>query len=368
VESVVLPQPGRDLAVSLDRRIQYLAYRELKAAVEHHRAAGGSAVVLDVDTGEVLALVNEPDFNPNNRAHSKPPVFRNRAVTDLFEPGSTMKPFTVAAALEAGRFSPQSTIDTGGGSYTIGPKTIRDVHGYGSLTVAGVIEKSSNVGAAKIALALPKKTHGEMLRRIGFGEGSGVQLPGETGGTLRNPQNWLPIEQATISFGYGLSVTPLQLARAYAVLASFGVQRPVSVLKQESPETGTRVLSEKTARAVAAMLELAVGKDGTGALAAVADYRVAGKTGTVKKLTAHGYSDDKYVAWFAGFAPASNPKLVMVVAIDEPRAGGYYGGQVAAPVFGKVMTGALRLLDVAPDAPRHVPGKSLLLVKTEVAP
>jgi cell division protein FtsI (penicillin-binding protein 3) len=352
VENLALAQPGRDLVVSLDRRLQYLAYRELKAAVEKHRARAGTAVVLDARTFEVLALVNEPDFNPNNRNGLRSQVFRNRAVTDLFEPGSTIKPFTVAAALDSGRFSSRTVIETGPGTMLVGNRPIRDVHNYGTLTVAGVIEKSSNVGAAKIALALGKQPLWDMVRRAGFGDETGSHLPGEVAGLLHPPSTWVPIEQATFSFGYGLSVTPLQLARAYCVLANGGELRPVTLLKQDTPTEGMRVMSAQTARAIARMLEAAVGEDGTGTAAQVADYRVAGKTGTVRKLTADGYSDEHYVAWFAGFAPASDPRLVMVVMVDEPREGGYFGGQVAAPVFGRVMAGALRMLDVPADAPR----------------
>jgi cell division protein FtsI (penicillin-binding protein 3) len=363
MESVVLAEPGKDMTLSLDRRIQYLAYRELKHAIETNHARAGSAIVLDAHTGEVLALVNEPDFNPNNRANLKSQIFRNRAVTDLFEPGSTLKPFTVALALESGRYTPRTSIDTAPGTFTIGPNTIRDAHSYGALTVAGVIEKSSNVGAAKIAMTLNKKSMWEMLRQVGFGGATGVQLPGETVGLLNTPTKWVPIDQATLAFGYGISVTPLQLARAYNVLANGGTAYPLTILKKDRPESGTRVLTESTVRQVQAMLELAVGGQGTGAAAQVPDYRVAGKTGTVRKLTAHGYSEERYVAWFAGFAPASNPRLVMVVVVDEPRGASYFGGQVAAPVFSRVMTGALRLLDVPPDAPRGHSPKPLLWVK-----
>lgn len=363
VESLTLPTPGKDLVVSLDRRIQYLAYRELRAAVETHRARAGSAVVLDARSGEVLALVNEPDFNPNNRGSLRSQVFRNRAITDLYEPGSTLKPFTVAAALESGKFSPRSVIDTAPGLVRVGNKTIHDAHNYGALTVAGVIEKSSNVGATKIALALNKTALWEMLRRAGFGETTGVRLPGESAGLLNPPSSWVAVDQASIAYGYGISVTPLQVARAYAVLANEGAALPLTVLRREAPVTGTRVLSGATARELGAMLELAVDGRGTGRLARVADYRVAGKTGTARKLTEQGYSEERYLAWFAGFAPASHPRLVMVVLLDEPRAGGYFGGEVAAPVFAHVMAGALRLLDIPPDAPRAEP-RPILTVKT----
>lgn len=355
VESLRLPVAGKDLTISLDRRIQYLAYRELKAAVAANHARGGSAVVLDAYTGEVLALVNEPDFNPNNRTNLRSDTFRNRAVTDLYEPGSTLKPFTVAAALESGKFSADTIVDTNPGTFQLGGKTIRDVHNYGVLTVARVIEKSSNVGASKISLSLGREPLWNMLRRVGFSVPTGSRLPGEIAGILHPYSRWVPIEQATISYGYGISVTLLQLARAYAVLANGGELVPVTMLRQDAEPARTRVMPEAVARSVSRMLELAVGADGTGGAARVADYRIAGKTGTVHKLTPSGYSPDDYIAWFAGFAPAVHPRLVMVVAIDGPRGGRYFGGDVAAPVFGSVMSGALRLLDIAPDAPRLPP-------------
>ncbi len=363
-ESVVLPKPGKDLTLSLDRRIQYLAYRELKAAVSEHGARAGSAVVLDASTGEVLALVNEPDFNPNNRAGLHSGLFRNRAVTDLFEPGSTLKPFTIAAALESGKYSPGSVIDTTPGVLQVGDRTFRDVHNYGVLTVAGVIGKSSNVGISKIALTLNKKNMWDMLHQAGFGQPTGVQLPGEVPGLLNPYSKWVPVDQASISFGYGISVTPLQLARAYLAIANDGLALPVTLQHTETVAPGERIMSAKNARRLQSMLELAVSDAGTGRAARVADYRVAGKTGTVRKLTPSGYSDEKYVAWFAGFAPLESPRLVMVITVDEPaRGGAYYGGEVAAPVFGHVMAGALRLLDVPPDAPRKE--TRLITVKNE---
>ncbi len=352
VDSIRLPVAGRDLVTSLDRRVQYLAYRELKSAVQKSGARAGSAVVLDVQSGEVLALVNEPDFNPNNRTNLRSDTFRDRAVTDLYEPGSTLKPFTVAMALESGKYATDTLIDTTPGTFQVGGKTIRDTHNYGVLSVAHVIEKSSNVGASKIALSLPRERLWSMLRRVGFAESTGSRLPGEVSGLLNPPSTWVPIEQATISYGYGISVTLLQLARAYAVLANGGELPPINLLRQEHPPERTRVMTPGIAHKIRRMLELAVGTDGTGAAAQVPDYRVAGKTGTVHKLTPSGYSADEYVAWFAGFAPMDHPRLVMVVMIDRPRGDRYYGGQVAAPVFSQVMSGALRLLDVPPDAPR----------------
>lgn len=355
VERVSLPVPGRDLTISIDRRVQYLVYRELKAAVEQHRARAASAVMLDAQSGEVLALVNEPGFNPNSRSRRSSPAFRNRAVTDVFEPGSMLKPFTVAAALESGRFRPDTPIDTTPGLIQVGPHTIRDVRNHGLITVAKVIEKSSNVGASKIALALDKKSLWRMLSQVGFGTATGSRLPGEVGGVLTPPARWVPVEQATISFGYGVSVTALQLARAYGALANDGVVMDTTLLRRDEPLAGREVLSAATARQVRAMLELAVSGEGTGAAARVVHYRVAGKTGTAHKPVAGGYSENSYVASFAGFAPASNPRLVMVIVVDDPTNGGYFGGQVAAPVFSRVMAGALRLLNIPPDQPLKAP-------------
>jgi cell division protein FtsI (penicillin-binding protein 3) len=349
VESISLPLAGRDLNISIDRRIQYLAYRELKAAVAEHKAQAASAVVLDARSGEILAMVNEPGFNPNNRNNLRSQVFRNRAVTDVFEPGSTLKAFTVAAALESGKFSPGTPIDTAPGNIQVGRNTIRDTHNYGLLTVAGVIEKSSNVGATKIAFALNKNSLWRMFTKVGFGSVTKVGLPGESAGVVNPASGWSPIEQATASFGYGISVTALQLAHAYSGLANNGVVVPLTLLRRDQPVEGVRVMSGKTARQVGAMLEMAVGADGTGTAAQVYHYRVAGKTGTVRKLSGGNYSANNYLALFAGFAPASDPRLVMVIMVDDPTGSVYYGGQIAAPVFGKVMSGALRLLNITPD-------------------
>ncbi len=344
------PRPGRDLVLSIDRRIQYLAYRELKRAVRARRARGGSAVVLDVRSGEVLAMVNQPSCNPNDRRHLRRGALRNRAITDLFEPGSTMKPFTIAAALESGRYSPHTPIDTAPGFLRVGRATIRDDRNFGALDVTGVIRKSSNVGATKIALSLPPRRMWNLLTAVGFGRATDSGFPGEAAGILRPYDQWHRLDQATIAFGYGLSVTPLQLARAYATLAAGGLQRPVSLLRQDRPPAGERVIPAAVARAVDRMLEEVVTPAGTAPAAAVAGYRVAGKTGTVHKSIAGGYSEDHYVAVFAGFAPASRPVLVTVVMIDDPRRGSYYGGKVAAPVFSRIMAGALRVLNVEPDA------------------
>ena len=358
VERISAPRPGKNLVLSIDRRIQYLAYRELKAAVQRHRARGGSVVVLDAVTGEVLAMANQPSFNPNNRVRLKPAQTRNRALTDVFEPGSTMKPFTIAAALESGRYRPDTPVDTRPGLFRVGRNTVRDVHDYGLLDVTGVIRKSSNVGAAKIALSLPPERLWAQFDSLGFGRVTASGFPGEAAGLLAHYSRWHRIEQATMAFGYGLSVTPLQLARAYAAIAGDGRLPEVSLLRRDGRAEARTVFSAATARALRHMLEEATGPEGTGGRARVAGYRVAGKTGTVHKSTAGGYAEDRYYSVFAGLAPASRPRLVAVVVINEPRDGEYYGGKVAAPVFSRVMAGALRLLNVAPDGLRTA-GRSL---------
>ncbi|HTP94736.1 MAG TPA: penicillin-binding protein 2 [Burkholderiales bacterium] len=351
VESIRTPQEGRDLILSIDRRIQYLAYRELKAAVQLNRAKAGSIVVLDAKSGEVLALANLPTYNPNNRERIEPRTTRNRAVTDVFEPGSTLKPFTAAAALDAGTVTPDTPIQTAPGELTIGEATIHDAHRSGVLTVAQVIQKSSNVGAAKIALGLQPQTLWTMFHRVGFGAAPHSGFPGEVGGRLRPYRSWRPIEQATMSYGHGISVSLLQLARAYTVFATDGELKPVTLLKRDAPVAGVPIVSTATAQAVKRMLEMAVQPGGTAPRAQIAGYQVAGKTGTAHKLEGGGYAHDRYVSSFIGFAPASDPRLIVAVMIDEPGAGQYYGGTVAAPVFAQVMAGALRMLSVAPDAP-----------------
>ena len=349
VESISRPRPGKDLTLSIDRRIQYLAYRELKSVMQEHNALAASAVVLDVKTGEVIAMVNQPSFNPNNRQQLRSGDMRNRAVTDVFEPGSTMKPFIAAAALQSGRFHPETPISTSPGWFRVGVNTVRDVHDYGQLDVAGVIRKSSNVGISKIALTLPAEDIWTLLTDIGFGAQTYSGFPGEATGLLSYHGGWNEIETATLAYGYGVSVTALQLAQAYAVLATDGIKRSVTFLREGDVSEERRVMPASIARQVRAMLEEAAGPEGTAPQAAVAGYRVAGKTGTVKKSAPGGYSSNKYVAAFAGMAPASDPRLVMVVMVDEPRNGKYYGGQIAAPVFSKVMSGALRLMAVPPD-------------------
>lgn len=350
IESIRAPQQGRELALSIDQRIQYLAFRELKSAIALNEAKAGSLVVLDVTTGEVLALANWPTYNPNNRDTLKAGRSRNRAVVDLFEPGSTLKPFTVAAALESGLVGPGSMIDTGGGHYTIGKRTIHDAHPEGILTVAQVIQKSSNVGSAKMALAMAPQKLWRILSDVGFGAQTKVGFPGEATGRLRAYQTWKPIEQATMSYGHGISVSLLQLARAYSVFATNGELKPLTLVKRDQPVAGKAVISPRTAMAVRKMLEMVTQPGGTATRAQVAGFRVAGKTGTAHKLISATYASDRYISSFVGFAPASNPRLVIAVMLDEPSGKSYYGGEVAAPVFSTVMAGALRLLGIEPDA------------------
>jgi cell division protein FtsI (penicillin-binding protein 3) len=351
VESIRTPQDGQTVRLSIDARIQYLAYRELKAAVTAQRARAGGVVVLDVASGEVLAMANLPSYNPNNRGKLDAGRTRNRAVTDLFEPGSTLKPFTAAAALEAGIVSPESVIQTAPGELTIGNRTIHDVHPQGALTVSQVIQKSSNVGAAKMALGLRPETLWALFDRVGFGVPPRSGFPGEVSGKLRAAATWRPIEQATMSYGHGISVSLLQLARAYMVFATDGELKPVTLVRRDGPSESVQVISAATARQVRRMLEMAVSPGGTALKAQIAAYRVAGKTGTAHKIEGAGYAANKYVSAFIGFAPATAPRVIVAVMIDEPSAGQYYGGAVAAPVFAQIMSGALRLLSVSPDAP-----------------
>lgn len=350
-ESIQAPVEGRDLALSIDRKLQYLAFRELKAAMAQHQAKAGGVVVLDIKTGEVLALANLPAFNPNNRATLDVRKARNRAITDVFEPGSTLKPFTVAAALEAGVIKPNTVLQTAPGYLTVGDATIHDAHPETLLSVGQVIQKSSNVGAAKLALALPRESLWGMLSGVGFGAVPELGFPGAGSGFLRDYRHWRPIEQATLSYGHGISVSLLQLARAYTIFATDGELQPLTLLRRAGPVNGKRVISERTALAVRTMLELVVKPGGTAPRARVLGYRVAGKTGTAHKLDGRGYAGDRYVSSFVGMAPASDPRLLVAVMIDEPNAGEYYGGVVAAPVFSQVMSEALRMLSIPRDAP-----------------
>lgn len=366
IEGIQPARPGRALALSIDRRVQYLAYRELAAAARAHRAKGGWLVMLDVLTGEVMALAGWPAYNPNDRASLNSAHYRNRALTDAFEPGSTMKPFAVAAALESGRYQPETEIDTAPGYFKVGADTVRDDRNFGRIKVADVLPKSSNVGASRLVLSLAPERYWDLLSRFGFGQSSASGFPGEAAGELRPFTAWSRFEMATMSFGYSLSVTPLQLARAYAALAADGVLRPVSFLRAEQPVAGQRVIAAAVARQIRAMLGQVV-SEGSGRRAAIPGYRVMGKTGTARKAIPGGYAEDRYLSLFAGIAPASAPRFALLVLIDEPSAGDTAGGKVAAPVFAKVMAGALRLLNIPPDDPAAL-GRPLLAHTPASAP
>lgn len=351
VQSIRRPQDGRDVTLALDAKIQYLAYSALKAAVTENKAKAGAAVVLDAKTGEVLALVNNPTYNPNNRGKLSGEQLRNRVLTDTYEPGSTMKPFVAAMGLEASKYRFNTVIDTQGGRMTLDGATIGDSHHHGNLTVAEVIQKSSNVGVAKIALSFPPEHMWKLYDQLGFGQPLQLGFPGEVGGRLRPWKNWRPIEQATMAYGHGVSVTLMQMAHAYTSLARDGELIPLSLVKLDAPLVrGTQVFSPEVARQVRTMLEMAAGEGGTAPQARIPGYRVGGKTGTAYKLESGQYTK-KYVASFIGFAPASDPRLIVAVMVDEPTAGKHYGGDVAAPVFAQVMSGSLRALGVPPDAP-----------------
>jgi cell division protein FtsI (penicillin-binding protein 3) len=371
VESIRAPRPGRDLVTSIDLRIQYLAYRELKEAMQDYRARAGSVIVIDVDTGEVLAMVNQPSYNPNDREQFKPDLYRNRAATDIFEPGSSIKPFIVAAALASGQYRPDSVVDTSPGFFQVGNKVVEDETNLGVIDLATILAKSSNVGAAKIALSLKPEQIWSMLTSLGFGQVTGSEYPGESAGMLSNYSHWRPIGIATLSHGYGLSVTPLQLAHAYATIGAGGIKRPISFerlsgLPPGAAVPGEQVLDPKIAHELVQLMEQVVEKGGTAMRASLVGYRVSGKTGTAFKSIAGGYSTDRIMAVFAGLVPASHPKLATVVVIDEPsrdvRDGGTLaqGGTVAAPVFANVMSGALRLMDVPPDDLQNVPAAALV--------
>ncbi len=353
VEALRIPQPGQNLQLSIDRKLQYLTYRELKSKFTQHHARSASAVLMDVKTGEILAMANVPSFNPNNRSGYRRSAYRNRAVTDVFEPGSTVKPFTIAAALESRRCSPKTVIDTAPGEFEVAGHTIRDIKDFGKLSVSKVILKSSNVGATKIALNTPKEQLWSMFTSLGVGAPTESGFPGEAYGQIKYFKNWYEVEHATLAFGYGMSMTVLQLAHAYCVLASGGKEVTVSMLvvpKHSANKIQTRqILSNKTATQVISMLTAVVSNEGTGVRASIPGYSVAGKTGTVHKSSTEGYAEDKYISLFAGMAPASDPKLVLVVLVNEPRSGSYFGGEVAAPIFSTIMGGALRILNISPD-------------------
>jgi cell division protein FtsI (penicillin-binding protein 3) len=341
---------GEDLRLSIDLRVQYAAYRALKKAVKKHNAKSGSVVVLDVNSGEVLAMVNQPSFNPNDRSTLSQNSVRNRAITDLMEPGSTVKPFTVLAALESGQFSAQSRIDTNPGYLKVDYKTFVDPSNYGELNLAEVLTKSSQVGTTKVALALDPESTRDLFQRVGFGEVVGTGFPGETLGSLPAYRKWHPVTQATFAFGYGLSVSSLQLARAYAVLANDGLRKEISMVALNSEPEGLRVINAAATKEVRHMLRAASSHKGTGRRAMIDGYSVGGKTGTLHKVKVEGgYDDNRYMSVFAGLSPISSPRLATVVVIDEPRQGDYFGGLVAAPVFSEITGNALRLMQVTPD-------------------
>ncbi len=359
VESIASPIPGKNLELSIDQRIQYLAYRELRNAVIANKAKAGALVVLEAKTGEILAAVNQPSFNPNSKAELKEILYRNRAFTEVFEPGSTVKPFVVAAALDGKYIRPGDMFVTDG-VFAIGSNLVKDTHNYGTLDVEGVIKKSSNIGVAKMALKMPVDYFCGIYRNLGFGESPATGFPGESDGRMPSGKRMREFDRAILAYGYGLNMSAIQLARSYTALADDGVLHSVSLLKRDEDVDARRVFSVKTARKVRTMMESVITKEGTAYEARVEGYRVAGKTGTAKKAGAHGYSPNSYFALFAGLAPASDPRLIIVVMIDEPSAGQYYGGLVSAPVFAKVMAGSLRLLGVTPDQENTMP---ILLAK-----
>ena len=346
-------QPGRDLHLGLDLRIQYLAYRELTEAVERHQARSGSIVVLDVRSGEVLAMASQPSFNPNDRARLEPANYRNRAALDLLEPGSTIKPLVVAAALESGAWSLDDRVDTGRGFVRVGSKTIRDRNALGVIDFATLLRRSSQVGATAVAMSLEPQRLWGTLAGVGLARATESGFPGEAEGSLSNYEYWRPVDQAVMAYGYGLAVTPVQLARAYTVFANLGEVVPVSLIRRDDLPQGVRVMSRQTAAAVSLLLEEPVGSGGTATRAQIPGYRVAGKTGTVEKLGASGYEQDRHTAVFVGYAPASNPRLAAAIVIDEPEVNGYFGGEVAAPVFSRVVLGALRLVGAPMDGVRQ---------------
>lgn len=349
VREVVPPVDGQDLQLSIDSKVQYFAYQKLKEAIAQHKAKAGSVVVLDAGTGEVLALANYPSYNPNRRRNLTGEQLRNRALTDSFEPGSTMKPFIAALALERGLVRTSTLIQTAPGRLTIGGSTISDAHGYGMLTVAEVIQKSSNVGTVKLAMQLEPREMWETYTQLGFGQKPQLPFPGAVSGRLRPYKSWRPIEQATMSYGYGLSSSLFQLAQAYTVFARNGELIPVTLMKTEQEAPGVRVFDPRHALAVRRMLELATGAGGTAPKAQTMGYSVGGKTGTARKQEGKGYSDKKYRSWFVGLAPIDKPRIVVAVMVDEPGNGVFYGGQVAAPVFSETVQQTLRILGVQPD-------------------
>jgi len=348
VESILPVSPGGELSLTIDLELQYLAYRELKAAVAEHQAKAGSLIMMDVTTGEVLAMVNQPSFNPNNRSDLTYAQARNRSVTDAFEPGSVVKTLTIAAALDSGKYQPDTNIKTSPGYQRYNGHTIRDSYDYGTLSLTKVLSKSSNVGASRVAIEVGAQNVWQTFYQLGLGQPTGIGLPGESAGSLPNHVKWKDIETATFSYGYGLAVTPLQLVTAYSSIANAGKKPTPRLIKGQSIASAIQAISPQTADQLAAMLEDVV-LTGTGRSAQSRLYRIGGKTGTAHKIDSQGYSDNSYVATFAGFAPVSNPKLAMIITIDEPSGEKYYGGEVAAPAFGRIMEAALQQLNVVPD-------------------
>ena len=363
IESIRPPRHGKDLRLSIDLRLQYLAYRTLKAAVKKHNASSGSIVILNVQTGEVLAMANQPTYNPNDRSQFFAARYRNRAITDIFEPGSSIKPFVVAAALESDLYRPNSVIDTSPGFITVGNKKIEDHKNLGHINLTTMLARSSNVGVTKLAMTLESDQLWRTMSQFGLGEITSSGFPGESAGMLTHFSNWRPISKATIAYGYGIAVTPLQLAQAYAAIGNNGVMQPITLFATERPNMGERIISIETAFALREMLEKVVHPGGTGIKASVDGYRVAGKTGTAWKAAKGGHSKDKYFSIFAGLAPASNPKLATVVVIDEPGGDLYYGSDVAAPVFAEIMSESLRLLAIPPDAVSSSKSNDLMQAK-----
>ena len=349
IRDKVPPVDGKDLQLSLDSKVQFFAYQKLRETVTAQKAKGGSVVVLDAVTGEVLALANYPSYMPDKRKNLTGEQLRNRAVTDTFEPGSTMKPITVAMALEAGRVTPQTLIDTGPGRYAIGGFNITDTHNYGTLTVEGVIQKSSNVGALKIAQKMSPHEMWDTFTALGYGQKPQIQFRGAVTGRVRPWKTWRPVEQATMSYGYGLSASLFQMAHSYTAFAHDGRIIPLTMLKSTEPAVGVKVFSPENAQAVRRMLQMAAAPGGTGQLAQTVGYSVGGKSGTAHKQVGKGYASDKYRAWFTGMAPIDTPRIIVAVMIDEPSNGQYFGGVVAAPVFSEVVQQTLRLMNVQPD-------------------
>lgn len=349
VQQLQKQKSGNDLVLSINRRIQYIAYRELMEGVKKNIAISGSAVVLDAKTGEILAMVNQPSFNPNKRLTNNSNVVRNRAVTDVFEPGSTIKAFSIASALDSGLYKADTIIDTYPGWLRVGHNIVKDEHSKGPMTVTQILQISSNVGVTKMILTLPPNQLWSLLHRVGFGEESNINFPGERSGILKKQNHWKPFALATLAFGYGLSVTPLQLAHAYSIFANNGIKVPLSLIKVDSPPEGARVMNAKVSKEMLRLLESVVAKGGTGEMASIPGFRVAGKTGTAVMVGENGYQKHHYTSSFVGIAPASNPRLVVAVVIHDPKGKEYYGGLVSGPVFKKIMEESLRTLNIPPD-------------------